>query len=155
MHAVKVVGVAAGGLISDQGELFKPEDYAFVVVPRKAKVRGWFMAFEEAMAKLAADRELWGVPQAVLHYLLSKLSFENHILVQQAEIARVLKLPKETVSRAIAKLIDKGVIERGPKLGRTWSYKLNPYYGWKGDVQNLFEEQKRRLQLVKDDQKTD
>lgn len=152
MNSIKVVGVSAGGLVNDQGELFRPEDYAFVAIPRRAKLRGWFMAFEEAMEQLSKDRELWGQPRAVLDYLFSKLSFENHILVQQADIASELGMQRADVSRAISRLCKKGVIERGPKLGRTWSYKLNPYYGWKGDVRNLYEEQKRRLQLVKDDQ---
>lgn len=148
MYSIKAAGVSDGGLVSDQGELFRAEDYAFVAIPRKAKLRGWFMAFEDAMERLSKDKELWGTPNAVLHFLLSRMSFENHILVQQIEIARELAIPKETVSRAISKLLEKGVIERGPKLGRTWSYRLSPSYGWKGDVRNFQEEQKRRLQVT-------
>lgn len=36
----------------------------------------WFIAGQEAFEALAKDRELWGQPTAVLHFLLGKLDFE-------------------------------------------------------------------------------
>ncbi len=103
------------------------------------------MAFNLAFEDLAKDKELWGQPTAVLHYLMSKLSFENYIAVEQMEIARALDIEKTRVSEAIRKLLEKKIIERGPRLGKTWSYKLNHYYGWRGSVVNL--QQARNVEL--------
>jgi hypothetical protein len=45
------------------------------------------------------------------------------------------------VSCAIGLLERKGILVRGPKIGKSYGYRLNPYYGWKGKV--------RKLELVK------
>ena len=132
------------------GEIFKSrgQDGTFVYVPRRPKLKGWFMAFQEAFTELAKDRELWGQPTAVLHFLMGKLDFENHILIQQVEIASALNLPKTRVSEAIKKLVDKGVILKGPKVGRTTSYKLNINYGWKGKVVDFQKEQRKNFRVI-------
>ena len=53
------------------------------------------------------------------------------------EIADALKMKRQSVHRAIKQLEDLGVILRGPKAGRSSSWKLNPNAGWKGKVRNL------------------
>jgi DNA-binding transcriptional regulator GbsR (MarR family) len=106
------------------------------------------MAFQDALKELAKDRELWGRPRAVLDYLMSRLSFENYIAIEQKEICDEVGLNKANVSASIKVLTDKKIIEKGPKIGRTWSYKLNPFYGWKGRVTNLKEERKKRLKSI-------
>jgi hypothetical protein len=130
----------------ETGEVFRgrSQDGTFVYVHHRPKLKGWFMVFQDAFTELAKDRELWGQPTAVLHFLMGKLDFENHILVQQVEIASALNLPKTRVSEAMKKLVDKGVILKGPKIGRTASYKLNINYGWKGKVVNFKKEQGKR-----------
>ncbi len=132
-------------------EVFKGrnQEGTFVYVPHKPRLKGWLMLFQDAFIELAKDRELWGQPTAVLHFLLGKLDFENHILVQQVEIAEALNIPKTRVSEAIKKLVDKGVILKGPKMGRTASYQLNINYGWKGKVVNFKKEQKKRFDVIK------
>jgi integrase/recombinase XerC len=40
----------------------------------------------------------------------------------------------------------KGILLRSPKIGRSYGYRLNPYYGWKGKSKKL---QNARLELVK------
>jgi hypothetical protein len=45
-------------------------------------------------------------------------------------------------------LTGKQIILRGPKLGSVSSYRLNPYYGWKGKVQNLTKARQERLRAV-------
>jgi predicted transcriptional regulator len=51
------------------------------------------------------------------------------------------------VSRAVKRLINKGLILRGPKIGRTSAYKLNSHYAWKGKTSNL---SKDRMGQLKD-----
>jgi hypothetical protein len=50
------------------------------------------------------------------------------------------------VSQAIKKLVDKGVLEKGPKLGRSCSYRINLFYAWKGKTSNR---EKARKDLYK------
>lgn len=114
---------------------------SFIFVPSKPKLKEkWFMFFQNACEKLALDKTLSGASFRVLMYLLSNLDFENYILIQQVEIAEKLEMKRANVSRAIKQLTDKGILVKGPKLGRTYSYKLNSTYGWKGKVIKLFEE---------------
>ena len=93
----------------------------------------WFQMAQDPLLALARDRELWGLTTTVLLYLCGRLDFENYVHVPQQEIADYLGTSRPEVTKAITKLIEKGVLIRGPKLGRSSSYRLNPAYGWKGD----------------------
>ena len=109
----------------------------------------WFMAFQDALESLAKDRDLKSEHHRVLYYLFSRLDFDNFIQVPQAEIVQELGIHKSKVSKAIKLLSDKKIILRGPKVGRSSSFRLNPNYGWKGKVSNLREAQRNHLELVK------
>lgn len=156
MTQQKVVSIERGDLITDQGEVIHADDYAFVAIPRsKAKVGGWFMTFQQAMTALAKDRAIRGEPRAVLDFLMGRLTFENYIVVPQSEVAAELEMHKQNVSRAIKVLVDREILEEGPKLGRTRSYKLNPHYGWKGSVVDLRKANTARLKAVAGGKKQD
>jgi DNA-binding GntR family transcriptional regulator len=43
---------------------------------------------------------------------------------------------RSDVSKAIAKLEAEGIIVRGPKAGRSATFRLNPSFGWKGSASN-------------------
>ena len=102
------------------------------------------MTNQEALLALAKDKEIPGEAFRILMFLLHRLDFENYIQVAQKEISETLKINKVNVSRAIKLLCDKGILLRGPKVGRSYCFRLNPYYGWKGRVKNLSEERQRR-----------
>ena len=57
--------------------------------------------------------------------------------ITQKEIGETLEIKKQNVSKAILLLEEKGIILRGPKLGRAYAFRLNSQYGWKGKVRNL------------------
>ena len=98
---------------------------------------GWIMNSQEALKLLATDKDLKGETYRVLLLLLSQLDFENWIQITQKEISETLEMKKSQVSRAISVLEEKEIILRGPKIGRTYAFRLNPYFGWKGKVKNL------------------
>jgi DNA-binding transcriptional ArsR family regulator len=98
---------------------------------------GWVMNSQEALELLATDKDLTGENYRVLLLLLSRLDFENWIQITQSEIVEKLDMKKQNVSRAILLLEEKGILLRGPKVGRSYAFRLNPYYGWKGKVRNL------------------
>jgi hypothetical protein len=114
---------------------------------------GWIMNSQKALEELAIDDDLTGKTYKVLLVIMGRLDFENWIQISQTEIAEKLKMKLPHVSRAISLLIKKRIILRGPKLGRSYAFRLNPDFGWKGKVKNLNdyrrEEQDRRRKEFK------
>jgi hypothetical protein len=121
-----------------------------VYLPQRPKLKeGWCMTFQDALVKLAADRTIKGEQLRVLLFLMGRLDYENWIHVPQAEICEKLVMKPANVSRSIAALTAKGLLTRGPKLGRVGTLRLSLNVGWKGRVRTLREEQKRHLSVVK------
>ena len=83
------------------------------------------MAFDKEISRQEPTRVFW--------YLVKRLDFENYIRVPQVEIAEALEMQKSHVSRAIKLLESKGVLLRGPKVGQSYSWRLNPNCGFKGN----------------------
>jgi DNA-binding MarR family transcriptional regulator len=106
------------------------------------------MVFQEAFETLAKDSDLTGETWRILSYLFSKLNFENDIHLAQADIAKALEMRKQNVSRAMKLLCDKQIILKGPKVGRTVTYRLNAHYGWKGRVKNLDNVRKAQFRVI-------
>ena len=116
------------------------EEYGFpVIVGRKRNPygKGWLMNSQEALEILAKDKEITGETYRVLFLVCARLDFENWVQVPVTEIAQELELKQPNVSRAIKVLEEKEIILRGPKLGRSYVFMLNPEFGWKGKVKNL------------------
>ena len=101
------------------------------------------------LEEFAARRDIGNEVLRVFLYLNARLDFENIIQVQQTEIAERLGMQPPNVHRAIKKLEELGVILRGPKVGRSSSWRLNPNAGRKGKVTNLRQAQRHHLELVK------
>lgn len=97
------------------------------------------MQSQDAILSLAQDKELAGRPTRVLLYLLARLDFENFIYVPQVDIAQALQISPPHISTAIRLLEDKGILLRGPRIGRSFGWRLNPNFGWKGKVRHLHE----------------
>jgi hypothetical protein len=110
--------------------------------------RQWMQVNQDALAEIAADKDLGLEAWRVFAYLNARLDFENLIVVQQTEIAAALGMARQSVYRAMKLLAGKQIILRGPKIGNVSSYRLNPYYGWKGKVQNLTKARQERLRIV-------
>jgi hypothetical protein len=110
--------------------------------------RQWMQVNQDALAEIAADRDLGLEAWRVFAYLNSRLDFENLIVVPQTEIAAALSMKPPAISRAIRLLVSKQIILRGPPLGGTGCYRLNPHYGWKGKVKNLHQARQTRLQVI-------
>lgn len=93
----------------------------------------WYMSHREASAALAKDPDITGRTFRVLLFLLSKLDYENWIQVLQTEIAEELGIDKTNVSKEINLLLRKKILIRGPKVGQSYAFRLNPYYAWRGN----------------------
>ena len=137
-----------GSIDLNTGELL---DGVSVLVGRKiASPYGsqWMQINQEALAEIAADPDLGTEAFRVFLYLNARLDFENLIVVPQAEIVTALGMKQPSVSRAIKLLTGKQILIRGPKIGGVGSFRLNPFFGWKGKVRELRKAQERHLSVV-------
>ncbi len=106
-----------------------------VWIPIKPKLKeGFFIAMQEGFLRLARESDLTGEDLKVLLAYLGNLDFENYLQISQQAIADDLKIGKTQVSRATKKLVDKGILIKGSKTGKHYTYGLNTFYGWKGKV---------------------
>ena len=74
-----------------------------------------------------------------MDYLCGKLDFENFIHVSQKDIAAHLGVQRPRITEAINKLVERGIIAKGPSVGLANSYRLNPTHGWKDDNKKAYE----------------
>ena len=131
---------------ADTGEVL--DAGMLVFVPQRAKLKGgWFMASQEGLATLA-KHDLSSREWRVLAYMMSKLDFENFIHVAQADIVDALALDKGNVSKCVKRLIELGIIIKGPKVGRASTFRLSPDFGWKGRIKNLNQYRREQMRLV-------
>ena len=113
-------------------------------VKRNPYSKGWIMNSQEALELLASDEDLSKESLRILMFLMARLDFENWIQVTQKEISEKLRIKKPNVSKAISLLESKEIILRGEKIGRSYAFRLNPDFGWKGKVKNLDEYRKEK-----------
>jgi predicted transcriptional regulator len=106
---------------------------------KKANLEGTFiMMRQEGCLRLAKEKDLTGADRRVLDILWGNVDYENYIQIDQQAIANDLEMRKQHVSRSINKLIEKGILIKGTKVGRHNTYRLNPFYGWKGKADKEF-----------------
>ena len=108
----------------------------------------FYMSSQDALEAIAKDPEMTGQALRVFLYLCSRLDFENYIQIPQMEIVEELGIPKARVSKAIALLETKQILLRGPKVGRSSVFRLNPNFGWKGKVSSLHKARADHLRAV-------
>ena len=127
------------GKLEGYKDIYTGEEYAFpmIISKKRSPYQGWVMNNQEAMRILAKDKEIKGETHRVLWFIGGILDFENWVHISVTEIAEELEMKRPNVSRAIKLLEKKEVILRGPKVGRSYGFMLNPYFGWKGKVKNL------------------
>lgn len=124
------------GHIDANGEIHEGAVLALVVPKRKNGFdEGWVAVAQNAFLALA-NSGLGMDARRVLDILLARLDFENWIHLPQTEIAVMLNMQRSHVSRAMRDLEKVGVILRGPKVGRSITYRINPNFGWKGSAKN-------------------
>lgn len=153
-----------GGKLKGYVDKYTGEEFGFpVIVGRKRNPygKGWVMNSQEAMLSVAKDKDIKGETHRVLWFIGGILDFENWVQISNAEIAKELDLKRQAVSRAMKVLEDKEIILRGPKVGRSYAFMLNPDFGWKGKVTNLedyrqkeSDDRRKRLKVVDSKEET-
>ncbi len=134
-------------IFDDQGrfkgyiDIYTGEKYGLPILKAKGKKSPyleWYMGNQRlAREVFAKDKDFKSETHRVLWFLISILDFENWIQLSITEIAKELDMLRPNVSKAIKLLETKQIIIRGDKIGRSFSFRFNPDYIWKGDVINL------------------
>ena len=135
------------GKIRGYVDKYTGEDYGFPVVcgrKRNPYGNGWVMNSQDAAILLAKDKDIKGETHRVLWFIIGILDFQNWVQLSVTEIAKELQMQRSHISRAMKVLEEKEVILRGPKVGRSYAFMLNPDYGWKGKVKNLDDYRKQK-----------
>ncbi len=128
-----------GTIDLDTGEI--SEDL-LIASPKKRRLNGDFvMATQDGFLRLARDPDISGEDYRVLMIYLANLDFENFLQISQSYIATDLGMKKQNVSRATNRLIEKGILIKGLKVGRHQTYRLNAFYGWKGKADKKYWEE--------------
>lgn len=106
---------------------------------KKANLDGEFiMARQEGFLRLSREKDLTGNDYRVLNVYFGNLDFENYIQISQQAIADYLEMNRQHVGRSTNKLVEKGILIKGTKVGKHNTYRLNPFYGWKGKADKEF-----------------
>jgi hypothetical protein len=111
---------------------------------RNGFATGWVAMAQDPLMKLA-QADLGDVARRVLFALLAKLDFENWLSISHADLGRQLGIKRPNISRAVARLIEEGVLLLGPRVGIKGTYRLNPAYGWKGSARGHQEALQERM----------
>jgi hypothetical protein len=140
--------IRLGQVDMSTGEILEGATLA-VFYPRRKNgfTTGWLAMAQEPLMKLA-QADLGGEAMRVLFAALAKLDFENYLVLNQAQLARELGMKKGNVSRAVARLLEEGVLLAGPRIGVNRTYTLNPHYGWKGSARGHQEALQARMKAA-------
>ena len=128
------------------GEILEGATLAVFYPKRKnGFTTGWVAMAQDPMMKLA-QADLGKEAMRVLLALLAMLDYENWITLSQAELGRQLNIKPSNMSRAVARLVEEGVMLAGPKVQTRKTFRLNPSYGWKGSAKSHQEALQRRME---------
>ena len=127
------------------GEILEGATLAVFYPKRKnGFTTGWVAMAQDPMMKLA-QADLGKEAMRVLLAVLAMLDYENWVTLSQAELGRQLNIKPSNMSRAVARLVQEGVLLAGPKVQTRKTFRLNPAYGWKGSAKTHQEALKSRM----------
>jgi len=82
------------------------------------------------------EKPLTQTEYRVRDMLIGTIGLGNYVYVNQAELARELRIQRADASRAIKRLIELGILLQGPKSGRSNTYMVNPAFCFSGGLGN-------------------
>lgn len=133
------------GSVMETGEIMDGAVLGMFFPKRQNGFReGWVAMAQEPMMALAKS-DLGAQEMRVLFAVLAKLDFENFLLLSVSDLAKEIGMQRPNVSSAISKLESFCVLVRGPKAGRSSTFRLNPSFGWRGSASNHQKALKERM----------
>lgn len=95
------------------------------------------------------ERPLTQTEYRVRDWLMGTIGIGNYVHVNQAEMARRLRIQRADASRAIKRLIDLGILIQGPKSGRSNTYMVSPAFCFAGNLENGIKARKEAIKQRK------
>ena len=129
---IRPVDISTGEIIEGAFSITQP------IRPPAALHKGGYVMIsqEQAITQKIADAKLTASDWRVLWILLAMIDFENWLHVDQTHIGNKLNMLPRHVNRSIGRLVDQGILARGPKVGRFGTLRLDPRIAWKGKPHN-------------------
>lgn len=93
------------------------------------------MGMLTGIAEISKSQNLTDGDIRVLMRLFSLLDYNNYLSIEQKSVAEALHRSPESVSRSIKRLTEQGVIHRGPRVGRAYTYRLDPFVAFRGETE--------------------
>ena len=99
--------------------------------------------FRDGLRQLAADRRCVGEDYRVLLHLVGCLEWDNWVRVSQTQVAQELGMSRQSVWRALRRMVQYEILQPGPKLGHLPTYRLNPAIGYFGPLARRRQERRQ------------
>jgi len=111
-------------------------------VPKRMSIGGnWLMLFQDALFDMAMNPAITPEAHRVFTLMFKYTDFENKVKITQREIAEILRIDAQRVSRAVRILVEQCVILKVPQgeviKGKKFNYILSSMVGWKGKAANF------------------
>lgn len=127
----KLANSRVGLVDRESGEVI--EDGSLIYVPRKVRIKEFFMGMQWGFEELARAK-LNGEALNVMLLMLGRMDYENEVRLTQKEIGEILSMSKQNVSRAMKALREAKVID-APDANRI--VRFQPGIVWRGKVQKM------------------
>ena len=110
-----------------------------------------FKKASETAVKMLKDCgfEAFLIGGSVRDYIMGTIGIGNFVYVNQAEVARELRLDRAKVCHAIKRLISLGILICGPKSGRSNTYMVSPAFCFSGGLGHGIKERKSAIGRAK------
>lgn len=127
---------------------------AYFVPPKKRNYPvQWLLVWQDestvgvSMTEQAEmEKPLTQTEYRVRDWLIGTIGLGNYVYVNQAEMARKLRIERATANRAVKRLVKLGIILEGPKSGKSNTYMINPAFMFKGGLGTGIEARKEAIQ---------
>lgn len=95
------------------------------------------------------EKPLTQTEYRVRDYIMGTIGIGNFVYVNQAEVARELRLDRAKVCHAIKRLISLGILICGPKSGRSNTYMVSPVFCFSGGLGHGIKERRAAIGRAK------
>lgn len=100
--------------------------------PLKAIGGSFIVIFAQGWQRIKAAK-LTGLESRLMFELMTVLHFRRWTVIEVKSVAMTLGSSREETSRALKRLVEASIIERGNKVGLCYEYRLDADIGWYGD----------------------
>lgn len=118
-----------------------PQTVYFQAPKKKTYNAKWLLMWQDEtgasiMEQAEMEKPLTQTEYRVRDFIIGTIGIGNYVYVNQAEVARRLRVQRADVSRAVKRLCDLQILIRGPKSGRSNTYMVNPSFCFAGGLGN-------------------